>query len=416
VKRFLSLSITLLVAGGLASSCGLSAPAARVNGTDIAVSAFDHQLSTYESTGSGACLLEAETGQTGTTQGTGGQGTFDMAFADQILQNLVGDVLAAQLAASKGLTVTSANLSTAKQHFAATLDGEISAAIQTDSQNGVQSNCLSANGQPVTGALVLSGLPGNIQTGLVHNDAVDEKLLADGADLSDAAVLAYYQANQAPFTDDCVSAIATDTQAHATQYVAQINGGASFAAVAKANSLDSQSAAKGGALGCTASDAQLAARLQLQSVPVNTPIGPLQDSSNGAWVIFEVTSKSVVALSDASSVIKQALLQTTANGDRVAKQIVAFAKRVDVSIDPHYGTWSGHVLLAPVAPPAKFLLAAVSGQPQPPTSSLGLGRAGGGAAGGAGGGAGSPGSGTPPVPGSGSGTPPGTGTGSVGGN
>ena len=78
---------------------------------------------------------------------------------------------------------------------------------------------------------------------------MDEKLLAHGANLA-AAVAAYYDANKSLFTQACVSVIATDTEAHADQLVAEMNAGQSFAAVAKASSLDTPTAANGGALGC----------------------------------------------------------------------------------------------------------------------------------------------------------------------
>ena len=69
-----------------------------------------------------------------------------------------------------------------------------------------------------------------------------------------------------------MSLIVTDTQAHADQLVAQLNAGASFASVAKANSLDTQTAANGGALGCNYTQAQVEQALPAQSVTVGQPI------------------------------------------------------------------------------------------------------------------------------------------------
>ena len=157
-----------------------------------------------------------------------------------------------------------------------------------------------------------------------------QKLRAHGADLSDAAVAAYYNANLAQFTTSCVSVIVTDTQAHADQLVAQINAGASFESVAKASSLDSRTAANGGSLGCSYTEAQVEQSLQVQSVTAGQPIAPVQDSSTGQWIIYEVTSQTVAPLSAAGSLARRELLQSTANINRVNKEIVAFARSSDV--------------------------------------------------------------------------------------
>jgi hypothetical protein len=154
--------------------------------------------------------------------------------------------------------------------------------------------------------------------------------------------------------------------------VAEINGGTSFADVAKASSLDSQTAANGGALGCDYTVSQVEQALQVQAVTPGQPIAPVQDSSTGQWIIYEVTSQTVEPLSAAASVARRELLQATGNVNRVSKEIVAFARTSDVSVDPEYGTWKRLTIVPPVAPPPQFLLTAVSGQP-PLTTRTGSG-------------------------------------------
>ncbi|HEX3841329.1 MAG TPA: peptidylprolyl isomerase [Acidimicrobiales bacterium] len=371
MKRLLTLctlSIVGLGGGLLASACNVTPPAATVNGTTVSVSSLNDQLRTFDSTQVGRCLLTAETGQITPfqTAGAGGSGTYDMAFADSILENTVGNQLASQLAASKGLTITAADLQTAQQNFEASLSGEISAAAQQASQSGTGTYCVATSGQALTGTQVMSALPASIRNALIANNAVDEKLLADGANISDAAIASYYAANQASFTTDCVSWIVTGSQDLANSYVAQIKGGAAFADIAKANSLDTQTAPNGGSLGCTFTQSQVLQALQISSAKVGTPIGPIQDPSSGAWEIYAVTSQTVAPLSQVRSGVIQQLLQTSANGNRIAKEIQAFARRSAVSIDPQYGQWKNQGVVAPVAPPAKYLLASVTGQAQPP--------------------------------------------------
>ena len=371
VKRLLTLltlSVVVLGGGLLTSACNVTPPAATVNGTTISVSSLNDQLRAFDSTQVGRCLLTAETGQITPfqTTGAGGPGTYDMPFADSILENTVGNQLAAQLAASKGLKISAADLQTAQQNFVASLSGEISAAAQQASQSGTGTYCVATSGQALTGTQVLSGMPASMRTALIGNNAVDEKLLADGANISDAAITNYYAANQSSFTTDCVSWIVASSQDLANQYVAQINGGTSFADTAKAHSLDTQTAPIGGSLGCTFTQSQVLQALQVSAATVGTPIGPIQDPSSGAWEIYDVTSQQVAPLSQVRTGVIQQLLQTTANGNRIAKEIQAYAKRSAVSIDPQYGKWKNQGVVAPVAPPAKYLLASVSGQTQTP--------------------------------------------------
>jgi len=134
------------------------------------------------------------------------------------------------------------------------------------------------------------------------------------------------------------------------------------AAVAQANSLDSRTAANGGTLGCTYTEAQVEQALQVQSVTAGQPIAPVQDSTTGQWIIYEVTSQAVAPLSAASPLARRELLQSTANVNRVSREIVAFARTSDVSVDPQYGTWDRLTVVPPVAPPSRYLLGAVSGQ------------------------------------------------------
>lgn len=357
-------AIAVVATGVLASACDITPPAASANGASISTAALNTQLRTLETTTAGGCLLQLQSPQLASSsgQGAGGPGTYSMTFTNAVLNNQVGDLLAEQFAASKGITISSPDLATAKSDLQATLNGEIGAAVQQASTSGALSFCQDATGAAISGTTLLGDLPSSVASAQIRNQAVDEKLLARGADLSPAAVAAYYNANLAQFTTACVSLIATDTEAHANQLVAQINGGASFADVAKANSLDSQTAANGGALGCNYTQAQVEQALQVQSVTAGQPIAPVQDSTNGEWIIYEVTSQTVAPLSAASPVARRELLQSTANVNRVSREIVAFARTSDVSVDPEYGTWKRLTVVPPVAPPSRYLLGAVSGQ------------------------------------------------------
>jgi hypothetical protein len=365
VKRRLSgcvALVALVAAGALVSACNITPTAATANGTTISVSSLNSQLHTLSTTVAGACLLQLESNSLSPSdiQGEGGSGTYTMEFATTVLDNEVGNLLAEQYAGSKGITISDADLTTAKSDFSSTLDGEISEEVETAESEGVPSFCEEASGSNITGAELLAGLPSDVASAQVRNQAVDEALLSRGADLSGAAVDNYYNSNKAQFTVDCVSMIATDTETHANQLVSQIDAGASFASVAKADSADSQTASDGGQLGCDYTQSEVEESLQLQSIPVGQPIAPIEDSSSGQWDIYEVTSQVVEPLNDVTSVVRRELLETSSNVDRVSREIVAFARRSNVSVNPQYGTWKAASVIPPASPPAKYLLPTAS--------------------------------------------------------
>lgn len=373
VKRHLAgaaVALVVIASGALASACNVVAPAATANGATISTGSLNSQLSTLANTVSGGCLLQLQNAELDPSdaQGAGGSGTYTMEFVNAVLDDQVGELLAEQYAASKGLTVSSSDLVSAKSDLESTLDGEISQAAEQSESEGTVSLCQDASGSPISGAALLSGLPDAVRSVQITSQAVDEKLLADGADLSPSAIFGYYAANTAQFTGVCVSRIVVATDAEATSLVNQLNAGASFAQLAKSQSIDTQTAADGGSLGCDYTLAEVEQSLSVQSITVGKPLAPVQDSQSGQWEVYEVTSQQVEPLSAATSVVKRELLQTTANVNRVSKEIQAFARRSSVSIDPQYGKWRGLTIVPPVGPPSRFLLAAVSGYPGSSTS------------------------------------------------
>ena len=113
-------------------------------------------------------------------------------------------------------------------------------------------------------------------------------------------------------------------------------------------------------LGC-ATEAAVLQKYDLQSASVGVPIGPLEDTTSGEWAVLEVTSQLVVPLSKALPLVRNELLQSTDNRDRVNKELVAFAHRTNVFVNPQYGSWDGVEVLGPTPPPPQYLLAAALG-------------------------------------------------------
>ncbi len=92
---------------------------------------------------------------------------------------------------------------------------------------------MSADGTALTGQEILAAMPASVRNSEVNNQAVGNVLLARGADLSDAAILNYYAANPSLFLVDCVSDIATATEAQANQVMTKLAAGQSFSDLAE---------------------------------------------------------------------------------------------------------------------------------------------------------------------------------------
>jgi len=344
--------VSVAAVGALAAACQVTPLAASVNGDTVSVSSLNAQMDSLAGAGAGQCLLALRSGQAISVD-TGG-GTYPTAYASAVLSGEVGNLVAAQFAAAHGVHLTSAGVATARTDYTSALDGRITALVQQATASGGVSDCQKADGSAFSGAQLLAALPASIRNSEIANQAVDNALLARGADLSDAAILAFYSANQPLFTIDCVSDIATATQADADAIVAKLKAGQSFAALATSSSVDAQTAANGGQLGCSFTESRVLSALQLTTVTVGQPVTPLQ-TSGGTWVVYEVTSQQVVPVTEAASVIRDDLVHTSANTQRVTAELLVYAHHSSITVNPQYGTWQGIHITLPPTPPARYL-------------------------------------------------------------
>ncbi len=356
----------LVGAGVLASSCSITPVAVSVGGATVSTASINAELSSLAQTTAGACLLQVEhQGLTASdVVGAGGPGTFTMALANQVVDSRLGELLTEQYAESKGIHLSPQQLATAREDYQGILDGEIGTAAQSSANSGFAAACSQADGQPYTGAQLLRDLPPSLVEDRVRNQALDEALLARGADLSPAAVARYYLANRSLFTEDCVSRIASSSETASQQLVDQLDAGASFSDLARADSIDATTASQGGALGCNFTESQVLQSLNIQSATPGMPIGPIQDTTTGQWLIYEVTSQVVEPLDQAAPLIRRELLFVTENENRVRAELRAFARSADVYVNPQYGSWRGFTVVPPTPPPPQYLLATSSGAAQ----------------------------------------------------
>ena len=338
MKRQLSgAALALLIASGaLVSACNVTPPAATANGTDISTASLNSQLRTLESTQYGGCLLQLENPQLSATsaQGAGGPGTYTTAFAGAVLESQVGQLLAEQFAMSKGITVSSSDLATAKTDFQSTLDGEISAAVQQATVGGSTSFCESPTGASFSGKELLANLPQSVTQAQIRNQAFDEELLADGADLSNTAIFRYYVANKdrvhgrlrEPDRDQVPGRRRSGGDPDQWRCLIRRRGQVELdrcpdGSPRRGTGLLVHPGRRG--TGPSAADGRRWA----------VPSRPGQNSGTGEWFVYEVTSQSLEPLSAARPVVRRELLQGTANVDRVSREIIAFAHRSDVSVE-----------------------------------------------------------------------------------
>lgn len=327
-----------------------AANAATVNGSSISMAELTTAIHGYRDTRAGQCLLQVQHQVALLNEMNGVPGTAPTALAATILNSRIDFELANQYLASLHLTVTPKELTDAIPDVESILGGEISASVELAARAGGSDACQNASGETLTGAQVLDGLPSDLRNQQIQGQAVDELLLRRGAVINPLAALAYYEGNLPLFTTDCLSVISQATLPEANQIVAQLAHGASFPALATAKSLDRATGASGGELGCNFTDAQVKDALSLSRTTVGKPVAPVQDPNTGNWDVYEVTSQTAESELAATPVVKREMLQSTANVDRVAKELRRFARRSTIHIDSRFGTWNGTTIVLPMEP------------------------------------------------------------------
>jgi|tagenome__1003787_1003787.scaffolds.fasta_scaffold20984429_4 parvulin-like peptidyl-prolyl isomerase len=176
------------------------------------------------------------------------------------------------------------------------------------------------------------------QTVLADRQARTEALLASYTDTSDSAAQKYFDAHKDAFA--CASGrdvahILVKTEAEAQAIIDQLKGGASFATLAQQKSTDTGSAPQGGSLGCLQAGAFVPEfQTAAETAPFDTPTGPVK-SQFGYHVILVTHPATTFEASRAA--VQQALAQ--AGQADAQKSIDAQLKKLDVHVDPRFGTW-----------------------------------------------------------------------------
>jgi hypothetical protein len=356
VKRLIVLLIVL--AGGVAWAA-LSVPsnAATINGTGISQADLNSDVNAIAGSAYYQCYLNSETYLSsngsqqlpsvvgaGTGQYAGDHPTATTGFTANYLETEIAHELLLQVASKHNVTVTQAELATARTNLTGEISTVMSEILQTQQGQDVRYGC-SLTGQPLTGKQVLDTMPAAFVDQQVQFGATAAALEEDlaGVGSSDNDLEAYYNAHSADFDSACISAAAFSSESEAQDAAAQVAFGTPFATV-----VSNTASSGGGDLGCDVLadvESSLPASAHIQSLATGAVSDPI--SANGKYFLLQITSRTPTPYSKAKAAVANAVQAKGSASTRTA--LTALEGHSDVSVNPQYGQWQP--VNASVAPP-----------------------------------------------------------------
>lgn len=329
MKKLLAIFGPLVALALALSGCGVStsSSAASVNGSTISISELNRTINDASQSAPFRCLLSQQTG----VQGAGVHATYSSRFVAQQLSLLVAR--------------TEINREIQRLHLVTTaLATQLSESQISSGLNGQAGGACTA-----TGAQVFASLSSSYRN-LLTVLQVDQNLLSAylaGAPLTNAGVTVYSRAHPEIAQLACVSAILVAKRSHAVTIAAKIKSGAIFAALAKTDSIDTQSAANGGALGCVY-PGEFASGLGkvVGAIALNTPSAPIVFGTN--FVVLEVTQRKSGTAAGA------ALALVSSKTSAEAAFVNRLGAKTHVWVNSQYGRWilaTGQYQIAPPSGP-----------------------------------------------------------------
>jgi len=317
VRRFSLLVCLGAVAAVLLGACDAQFTpfAARVDGAAVSQSALDAALDSVADDPGYRCLVETASG--GPTHVTGvAPGTYNAEFAAGALSLLIEAAAIREVVGRLDIA-----------------EGEVATQLAT-TQLAADLTPATGSACAVTGAEVLADLSGRYRTALVQLQADEDALAAHavGVTLTDSGVASYERQHRSSTTLDCTWAIEVASEAKAAQLAIAIDGGVSFATVARKNSLDARSADAGGYLGCVLpADLKGSLGKFVAQLPVGVLSRPVPFTKY--WLLFKVTRRPAAPLAQAAAAVVDAGMA------KAEKQFAAIVVAAHVSVDPAYGSW-----------------------------------------------------------------------------
>jgi len=424
MKRFLVLLVVL--AGGVAwAAFSIPSNAATVNGTNISQQDLNSDVSAIANSAYYQCYLNSEEYISsegseeappvlgaGTGQDAGDHPTATSAFVASYLETEIDHELALQLAAERHVSVTPADLVSARADLTGQIKQVMSEILQTQQGQNVNYSC-SLTGQAITGTEVLDSLPASFvdqQVQFVAEVTTLEEDLA-GVGSSPADLQNYFDSHAAKFDTVCISAAVYPSQSAAQDAAASVAFGTSFSTL-----VSNTASSGGGAQGCHPLpewESSLPSNAGLGSLATGAVSSPI--SINNMYVLLQITSRTPTTYGNVKTDVANVVQEAGATATQ--KALAADERRSTVSVNPQYGVWVpvNASVLTPFAPDPTDVLNAAANEPAVPAAASAGGSATSGA-GTSGAGTGTSGSGNTgaEVPGTGSTGAGNTGTGSTG--
>lgn len=329
---------------GLLGCSAPDAPAATVNGEPIPAAAVQQDL---DDVAQNTAYLEARTQQGLPFRGAE-PGTYDTAVVADILDRKVMALIVHQELARRRL-------------------GPVQTAVD-QARDELRRQVVDPN----SGAPLMDGFPGRYVDQQARLQAESDVLQAAEGNLSldDAALQAEYMANTAPFQVWCVRwivALSTGPEA-IDRSAAAIAGGEDFAEVARRESADSQSAERGGDLGCQPAEGLAQYGDRFREVATTLAPGQTSDPTTADYGKFmvQVTDVKVRPFDEVRDAVRSQVLARTA--DPYEQLLRRLRRDAQVAVAPRFGTWDRTTpdsirLLPPGGPTTAASPAAPAGGP-----------------------------------------------------
>ncbi|MFP5318222.1 MAG: peptidylprolyl isomerase [Acidimicrobiia bacterium] len=314
-------AVALALALGFLAACGNAGPyAARVDGDSISQDQLEDEMRAIAANEAYIRSVESRIQVRGS-----GAGTFDAAFTGQILGRQIQYVLVDRELDKRDLEVKKADLDAART-------------VVTQQAGGEE---------------ILNGFPQKYRDTLIERAAKVDVLTVSlsGQAATDEAARAYYEGNKDEFTQACVSHILVATRERADQLKGRITGGEDFAAVARTDSLDTQSASQGGDLGCDINTDTFDAP-PFTTAMMTQPVGEVGDpvQTQAGFHLLLVRSRTVPPLEEVGARAREKVV--TASKAKLQEWINTAVSEAKIEVNPKYGTFDKTTLavVPPVAP------------------------------------------------------------------
>ena len=377
MKRFLVLLVVL--AGGVAwAAFSIPSNAATVNGTNIRQQDLNSDVSAIANSAYYQCYLNSEEYISsegseeappvlgaGTGQDAGDHPTATSAFVASYLETEIDHELALQLAAERHVSVTPADLVSARADLTGQIKQVMSEILQTQQGQNVNYSC-SLTGQAITGTEVLDSLPASFvdqQVQFVAEVTTLEEDLA-GVGSSPADLQNYFDSHAAKFDTVCISAAVYPSQSAAQDAAASVAFGTSFSTL-----VSNTASSGGGAQGCHPLpewESSLPSNAGLGSLATGAVSSPI--SINNMYVLLQITSRTPTTYGNVKTDVANVVQEAGATATQ--KALAADERRSTVSVNPQYGVWVpvNASVLTPFAPDPTDVLNAAANEPAVPAA------------------------------------------------